>query len=49
MGFAVDAFKVGELAGFADQHPQLSTLGGKCFGHMMAYESCCAGEKDFHQ
>jgi hypothetical protein len=48
VGLAVDAFEIGELAGFADQHSQLSAFGGEGFGNVVAYKPRCACNKDLH-
>ena len=49
MGFAGNAFKVGQIAGLAHQQSQLRAVGGKRPRHVMADKSCCAGKKDFHK
>ena len=36
---AGNAFDVGELAGFADQHAQIGSFGSQCLRHMVAYEA----------
>jgi hypothetical protein len=48
MGFALNAFQMIQIAGFADQHPQLSAIRGQCLRHMMAYKTGRACKKDFH-
>ena len=48
VGFAGDAFKVGEIAGFADEQTEIGAFGGECLGHMMADKSGGACKEDFH-
>jgi hypothetical protein len=40
--FAANAFKVGEVAGFPSEEPQIRALGGKGLGNVVTHESCRA-------
>jgi hypothetical protein len=48
MRFACNAFKVGKIAGSADQHPQICALGSECASHMMAHKPGRACKENFH-
>jgi hypothetical protein len=46
---AVNAFEVGEVAGFADKQAEFGALSRKSTGHMMADKTGGACKEDFHR
>jgi len=48
-GVPGDAFEILEVASFADQHSKIGAFSGEGIRYVVAYESGCAGEKDFHR